>query len=368
MAKKHLMEGAHAVAEAAIRAGCRFYAGYPITPSTEILEYMTSRMPQVGGVAMNAESEIEGINMVWGAAAAGARAMIASSSTAISLMQEAIAEMANGQIPAVIANMSRGQADYFQATRGGGHGDYRTIVLTPSSVQEAADLTTLAFYLADKYRQPVVFMGDFLLGHTTEAVEFRELDESDLPPKGWIVDGNKAGRPIRRVTFLGDSGKTYDYGDHLERSVGRLDRIQRDEQRYDAGYLDDAELVMVAFGFPARFVKYAVKQLREEEGLRIGYIRPITLWPYPSKVVGEAAGKVKAIGVYEMNNGQMVDDVRLAVEGRCPVYSIGGISQDSSGFGVGSALNVTHIQNAIRRLYNEVVLEQVAAPASLATS
>src|SRR5438067_5377691 len=158
MATKHLMEGAHAVAEAAIQAGCRFYAGYPITPSTEILEYMTNRMPEVGGVAMNAESEIEGIGMVWGAAATGARAMIASSSTAISLMQESIAEMAMGQIPAVIVNMSRGQSDYFQATRGGGHGDYRTIVISPSSVQEAADLTTLAFYLADKYRQPVIFM------------------------------------------------------------------------------------------------------------------------------------------------------------------------------------------------------------------
>src|SRR5262249_34587967 len=150
---------------------------------------------------------------------------------------------------------------------------------TPSSVQEAADLTTLAFYLADKYRQPVIFIGDFLLGHTTEAVEFRPPDESDLPAKDRGLDRQKARRPRRYVTFLGDSGKTFDYGNHMERSVGRLDRIQREEQRSEAGYLDDAELVMVAFGFPSRFVKYAIKQLREEEGLKIGYIRPITLWP-----------------------------------------------------------------------------------------
>jgi 2-oxoglutarate ferredoxin oxidoreductase subunit alpha len=360
MTQRQLMEGAHALAEAAIQAGCRFYAGYPITPSTEILEYMTARMPQVGGVAMCAESEIEGINMVWGAAATGTRAMIASSSTAVSLMQETIAEMTMAQVPAVIVNMSRGQGDYFQATRGGGHGDYRTIVLSPSSVQEAADLTGLAFYLADKYRMPVLLMGDFLLGHTTEAVAFHPVDESDLPPKDWAITGNAAGRPGKSVTFLGDSGKTYDYGNHLERSVGKFDRIAQIEPRFEANYLDDAELVVTAFGFPGRFVRYAVKLAREEEGLKVGFIRPITLWPYPSQIVREVASRVKAVAVYELNNGQMVEDVRLAVEGRCPVYSIGGISQDSSGFGVGAALSVEHILGRIRHLYQEVVLEKEA--------
>src|SRR5215470_6323294 len=177
-----LMEGSAAMAEAAIQAGCRFYAGYPITPSTEILEYMSVRLPQVGGTCMNAESEIEAIGMVWGAAGCGVRSMIASTGQGISLMQESFAELANAQIPIVAVNMCRGQGDYFQATRGGGHGDYRFIVLAPASIQEA-------FYLADKWRNPVLIMGDFLLAHTSELVEFRPSDEPELPPKTWATTG-----------------------------------------------------------------------------------------------------------------------------------------------------------------------------------
>src|SRR5256884_5967557 len=186
---KHLMEGSHALAESAVQAGCRFYAGYPITPSTEILEYMSMRLPQVGGVCINAESEIEAIHMVWGAAATGARAMIASTGQGISLMQEAFAELANAQIPMVAVNMMRGQGDYFQATRGGGHGDYRHLVLAPHTVQEAVDLVMLAFYLADRWRNPALVLGDFVLGHTSEAGEFRPPDESDLPPRAWAAAG-----------------------------------------------------------------------------------------------------------------------------------------------------------------------------------
>jgi 2-oxoglutarate ferredoxin oxidoreductase subunit alpha len=190
------MEGSVALAEAAILAGCRFYAGYPITPSTEILEYMSHRQPQVGGVCVNAESEIEAINMVWGAAACGVRAMIASTGQGISLMQESFAELANAQIPIVAVNMCRGQGDYFQATRGGGHGDYRFIVLAPASAQEAVDLCRQAFHLADKWRNPVLIMGDFLLAHTSELVAFGAVEEPPLPPKTWATTGAKGRRSI----------------------------------------------------------------------------------------------------------------------------------------------------------------------------
>src|SRR5213594_4434766 len=189
MSARALMEGSAAMAESAVRAGCRFYAGYPITPSTEILEYMSVRLPEVGGTCMNAESEIEAIGMVWGAAGCGVRSMIASTGQGISLMQESFAELANAQIPCVVVNMMRGQGDYFQATRGGGHGDYRHLVLSPSTVQEAVDLAQLGFDLADKWRNPALVLGDFVLGHTSEAVEFRRREESDLPPKTWAATG-----------------------------------------------------------------------------------------------------------------------------------------------------------------------------------
>jgi 2-oxoglutarate/2-oxoacid ferredoxin oxidoreductase subunit alpha len=199
--RRVLMEGSHAIAEAAVQAGCRFYAGYPITPSTEILEYMSHRLPQVGGVCMNAESEIEAINMVWGAAGCGVRAMIASTGQGISLMQESLAELANAEIPCVVVNMMRGQGDYFQATRGGGHGDYRHVVLAPHTVPEAVDLVMLAFNLADKWRNPVDVLGDFVLAHTSEAVAFQPLDERDLPPKTWAATG-KGSRRAHNVTPL----------------------------------------------------------------------------------------------------------------------------------------------------------------------
>src|SRR2546427_8984182 len=189
MSERALMEGSAAMAESAVRAGCRFYAGYPITPSTEILEYMSVRLPEVGGTCMNAESEIEAIGMVWGAAGCGVRSMIASTGQGISLMQESFAELANAQIPVLAVNMCRGQGDYFQATRGGGHGDYRFIVLSPSSALEAADLTTEAFDVAEKWRNPVMIMGDFLLSHTSELVEFRAREETEPRPKPWATTG-----------------------------------------------------------------------------------------------------------------------------------------------------------------------------------
>ena len=350
MSRRVLMEGSCAMAEAAIQVGCRFYAGYPITPSTEILEYMAARLPQVGGVCMNAESEIEAIGMVWGAAGCGVRAMIASTGQGISLMQESFAELANAQIPIVAVNMCRGQGDYFQATRGGGHGDYRFIVLAPSSAQEAVDLIQHAFHAADKWRNPVLIMGDFLLAHTSELVEFRPFEEAPLPPKTWATTGANGRRGIT-LSPLGPAEKlSTDVAKALGAVTEKHPAIAAAEVRVDSGHLDDAVLVVVAFGFPGRFVKYAVR-LAREQGLRVGYVRPISLWPFPSQAVAEAADRARAIAVFELNAGQMIEDVRLAVLGRAPVHAIGGISHDHSGFGVGPALTVEHILARIREVY-----------------
>jgi 2-oxoglutarate ferredoxin oxidoreductase subunit alpha len=344
------MEGSHAIAEAAIQAGCRFYAGYPITPSTEILEYMSHRLPQVGGVCMNAESEIEAINMVWGAAGCGVRAMIASTGQGISLMQESLAELANAEIPCVVVNMMRGQGDYFQATRGGGHGDYRHVVLAPHTVQEAVDLAMLAFHLADKWRNPVDVLGDFVLAHTSEAVVFQPRDERDLPPKTWAATG-KGGRRGHNVTPLGSPEKlNLNPGAHHARIAAKLPRIAAVETRCETGLLDDAEVAVVAFGSPARFAKYAVRACRER-GMKVGWIRPISLWPFPAETLAAAAGHVRTIAVFEQNAGQMIDDVRLAVEGRARIVPIGGISHDHSGFGVGPALEPASIVARITAVY-----------------
>jgi 2-oxoglutarate ferredoxin oxidoreductase subunit alpha len=350
MSRRVLMEGSCAMAEAAIQVGCRFYAGYPITPSTEILEYMAMRMPQVGGVCMNAESEIEAIGMVWGAAGCGVRAMIASTGQGISLMQESFAELANAQIPMVAVNMCRGQGDYFQATRGGGHGDYRFIVLAPASAQEAVDLIREAFYLSDKWRNPVLIMGDFLLAHTSELVEFAAAEEPPLPPKAWATTGAKGRRGIT-LSPLGPAEKlSTDIAASLAAVTEKHPAIVAAEVRVDSGHLEDAELVVVAFGFPGRFVKYAVR-LAREQGLRVGYVRPISLWPFPSRAVAEAARHAKAVAVFELNAGQMIEDVQLAVLGRVPVHAIGGISHDHSGFGVGPALTVENILARIHDVY-----------------
>ncbi len=345
-----LMEGSHAIAEAAIQAGCRFYAGYPITPSTEILEYMSHRLPQIGGVCMNAESEIEAINMVWGAAACGVRAMIASTGQGISLMQESLAEMAYAELPCVVVNMMRGQSDYYQATRGGGHGDYRHIVLSPSTVPEAVDVVDLAFHLADKWRTSVDVLGDFLVGHTSEAVTFRPRDGADLPPKTWAATGAR-GRASHNVTPLGSPEKLHlDPSSHYPKIAAKYARIAEAEKRAESGLLDDADLAVVAFGSPARFVKYAVRALRER-GMKVGWVRPISLWPFPDQAIAEAASRVKAIAVWEQNAGQMIDDVRIAVAGRVPVQFIGGISHDHSGFGVGPALEPQAIVAKIESAY-----------------
>jgi 2-oxoglutarate ferredoxin oxidoreductase subunit alpha len=346
MPERALLEGSVAMAEAAVQAGCRFYAGYPITPSTEILEYMSVRLPQVGGVCMNAESEIEGIGMVWGAAGCGVRSMIASTGQGISLMQESFAELANAQIPVVAVNMGRGQGDYFQSTRGGGHGDYRFIVLAPSSAQEAADLAQLAFHLADKWRNPVLIQGDFLLAHTAEIVDVSPRTFPELPPKTWAITGAAGRRGINLSPIMAAEKLASNHGAHLAGAIAKHAGIKAEEVRVESGLLDDAELVVVAFGFPGRFAKYAAK-LARERGLRVGFVRPITLWPFPTAAVAEAAARARAVAVFELNAGQMIEDVELAVRGRVPVHAIGGVSHDHSGFGVGPMLDVEYV---LRRL------------------
>jgi 2-oxoglutarate/2-oxoacid ferredoxin oxidoreductase subunit alpha len=354
-AQRRLIEGSEAITDAAIAGGCRFFAGYPMTPFTELLEYMAAKLPAVGGVCVNAESELEAIGMAWGALATGARAATGSTGQGLSLMQESFSEITLAELPLVAFNMARGQQDYFQATRGGGHGDYRHMVLAPMDITEAVELTQLAFHLADKWRNPVLVYGDYLLAHTYEAVSVEPIDFGEaLPPKDWAVDGSLGGSGhSRSVSPLG-LGKHGAEGPGIERHLrtiaAKLTEIEREEVRVEAGHTDDAETVIVAFGTPAKFVRYVVSRLRAE-GERIGYVRPITLWPYPYEAVAAAANGARCVGVFELCAGQMIDDVRLSVLGRAPVVGIGGISTDGSGFGVGPLLNVEIISERILALH-----------------
>jgi 2-oxoglutarate ferredoxin oxidoreductase subunit alpha len=332
MSKKILMRGNDALCEGAIIAGCRYYFGYPITPQNEVSAYMSMRMPEVGGVFIQAESEISAINMVWGASASGKRAMTSSSSPGISLMQEGISYLAGAELPAVIVNIVRGgpglgniapaQSDYYQATRGGGHGDYRTIVLAPSTVQELAQLMVDAFDLADLYRNPVVVLGDGALGQMTEPLILPQPSKRKLPPKDWVLDGAR-GREPRLIMSLRLSPM-----EALEELNLKLkkkyDEIERKEVRYESYLIEDAEIILVAFGMAARIVKAAI-EIARSKGIPAGLIRPITLWPFPSGVISELASnkRVKAFIDVEMNLGQMIDDVRLAVNGKKEVFFYG---------------------------------------------
>lgn len=358
------MEGGHALAEGAIQAGCRFYCGYPMTPSTEVLEYMARRMPEVGGTCINVESEIEGINMVWGAAGAGVRAMIASTTNGMSLMQESMSEMVLGRVPAVVVNMGRGQGDYNQCTRGGGHGSHRMIVLAPGSAQEAVDTAYRAFHLAERWRHPVLIYGDFMLSHTSETVSFAPPPDTTgpLPEKTWATTGAR-GRAPRLLTSLGmrldadGAPGGIGPGEHhvdttapMRAAVARHQEIAAAETRVETAWLDDAELVITAFGILGRFARYAAK-LAREQGMRVGYVRPYTLVPFPYATFTEVGGRGIPVAVFENNAGQMVQDVRLGVEGRAPVHFVGEISMDGSGFGVGPKIDALHVLEKIREVY-----------------
>jgi 2-oxoglutarate/2-oxoacid ferredoxin oxidoreductase subunit alpha len=327
---KKLMKGCEAIGEAAIRAGCRLFFGYPITPQNEIPEYLSHRMPQVGGVFVQAESEVAASNMLYGAAGAGERVFTSSSSPGISLMQEAVSYLAGSELPAVIVNIMRAgpglggilpsQADYFQATKGGGHGDYHVLCLAPWSVQEAADLMADAFDLADFYRNPVYVMGDGLIGQMMEPVEFRDDRKpiKELPPKTWASTGWKGDRPRAVINSL------YLDADTLERHNEDLQRkyaaMRRDEQRWDTRYADEPyDVLVVAYGTVARVCLTAIEELREA-GLHAALFRPVSLFPYPYAAVAEAASKARAVLVVELSAGQMLQDVQLAVAGRQPVH------------------------------------------------
>jgi len=320
MAKKVLMKGNEAIAEAAVQAGCRYFFGYPITPQNELPAYLSWRLPEVNGVFLQAESEVAASNMVYGAAGAGARVMTSSSSPGISLKAEGISYIAGAELPAVIVNMMRGgpglggiqpaQSDYFQATKGMAHGDFRLLVLAPSSVQEAVDLTIDAFELADKYRNPVLLLADGMIGQMMEPVSFeKSIDPDDLPDKPWATDGAE-GREKNIINSLAlDPAELEKHNYKLKE---KYEQMKKEEVRYETYYLDDADIVIVAYGTSARISLSAI-DLAREEGYKVGLIRPITLFPFPKEIIAKTSEKVDDFLTVEMSTGQMVEDVELAV-------------------------------------------------------
>ncbi|MBE5809848.1 MAG: 3-methyl-2-oxobutanoate dehydrogenase subunit VorB [Clostridiales bacterium] len=334
MADKILMKGNEALAEAAIMAGCRHYFGYPITPQTEVAAYMAKRMPKIGGVFLQAESEIAAINMVIGAAAAGKRAMTSSSSPGISLKSEGISYLAGCDLPALIVNVQRGgpglggiqpsQSDYFQATCGGGHGDFHLLVLAPSSVQEMADLVAKGFDLAEKYRIPCMLLADGTMGQMMEPVSLTET-KTEAHDKSWALTGTKGERKPNIINSLALQPQELEQWN--EDRFARYTVIEENEQMAETYLMDDAEYCVVAFGIAARVSQNAVDAARAK-GIKVGMIRPITLWPFPEKVLKAAAEKCKSFLTVELNMGQMIKDVKLAIDCKKPVdlcYRTGGM-------------------------------------------
>ena len=354
-AAPRLLEGSEAIAEAMIAAGCRFFAGYPMTPFTEVLEAMAAKLPAVGGVCMNAESELEAVGMAWGAAATGTLAATGSTGQGLSLMQESLAEITLARLPLVVLNMARAQGDYFQATRGGGHGDYRHVVLAPMDIPEAVQLVQLAFHLTWTWRNPVLVFGDYYLAHTTQSVSVDAVDFGERHIADWALDGTTGGSGrARLISPLGDAKRAdrvgYNLAEHYRDCAAHTDAMVAGvEPLAEVRDTDDADVVVVAFGTPARYVRAAVKQLRAE-GAKVGYLRPITLFPFPTEIVARATANAKAVAVYENNQGQMIDDVRLAVLGRAPVKFIGGLSLDSAGFGIAPDLDVAVLRQRIEEV------------------
>ena len=331
-----LMKGSEAIAEAAIRAGARFFFGYPITPQTEIPEYMSARMPEIGGCFLQAESEVAAINMVYGAAGTGARVITSSSSPGVSLKQEGISYCAGAMVPAVIINVMRGgpglgtiqpsQGDYFQACKGGGHGDYRLIVLAPASVQEMHDFVALGFDLAFKYRNPAMILADGAIGQMMEKVVLapqrprKTNEEIAAECRDWATYGKPADRPRNVVTSLELQSEAMEKINL--RLQAKYKAMEENEVRYEALACDDADYVIVAFGSSARICSATVEMARAE-GIRLGMLRPITLYPFPTRPIAELAARVKGFLSVELNAGQMVEDVRLAVNGKAPVEHYG---------------------------------------------
>lgn len=324
MAEKILMKGNEALAEAAIVAGCHYFFGYPITPQNEVPEYMSRRLPSVNGAFVQAESEVAAINMVYGAASAGVRCMTSSSSPGISLKQEGISYLVGAQLPCVIVNMMRGgpglgtiqpsQGDYFQATKGGGHGDYKMLVLAPSTIQEMVDLTMEAFDLAEKYRNPVMILGDGMIGQMMEPVRIEPKAPVDYD-KSWTTTGTLGKREHNVVNSLFIQAEECEK--HNDRLQEKFNSMAKNEVRYEVLH-EDAEFFLVGYGTTAR-IERTVVNLARAQGLSVGLIRPITLFPFPSEIFEKVSDHAKGFLVVEMSAGQMVEDVRLSVNGRQPV-------------------------------------------------
>ncbi|MCL1984554.1 MAG: 3-methyl-2-oxobutanoate dehydrogenase subunit VorB [Methanomassiliicoccaceae archaeon] len=330
MPEKVLMKGNEALAEAAIMAGCRHFFGYPITPQTELAAHMSKRMPKVGGVYLQAESEVAAVNMVLGASAAGVRAMTSSSSPGISLKSEGLSYLAGSDLPALIVNVQRAgpglggiqpsQADYWQATRASGHGDFKMLVFAPSTVQEMIDLVADAFSLGDEYRMPAMILSDGLLGQMMEPVVMDDTKRTEVPERPWAVSGHGNKREHNIVNSLYIDPPNLEA--ILKERYEKYERIKEKEQRCEEYRTDDAEIVLVAYGASARISRSAVDAARKE-GIKAGLIRPITLWPYPEKAISSRMATAKAFLCVEMSTGQMVDDVRLIVNGKRPVSFYG---------------------------------------------
>ncbi|EQK45455.1 MULTISPECIES: 3-methyl-2-oxobutanoate dehydrogenase subunit VorB [Paraclostridium] len=326
---KILMKGNEAIGKAAMEAGCKYFFGYPITPQNELPEYMSRELPKNGGAFVQAESEVSAINMVYGAAGAGARVMTSSSSPGIALKQEGITYAAGAELPCVVVNIMRGgpglggiqpsQSDYFMSTRGGGNGDYRTPVYAPATVQEAVDMVMEAFEVADFYRTPVMVVGDGMIGQMMEPVEFNKPKTRELAPKTWASVGTKMERKPNIINSLYLDPKSLE--DHCINLDAKYKEIEKNETAYEMYKTEDAEIVFVAYGTTSRIVKNTIESLREE-GIKAGLIRPKTLWPFPFEAFNQIP-EAKNLLTVEMSTGQMVEDVRLAIEGRLPVHFYG---------------------------------------------
>jgi 2-oxoglutarate ferredoxin oxidoreductase subunit alpha len=351
---RRLVEGSEAIAEAMVAAGCRFFAGYPMTPFTEVLEHMARLLPAHGGACVNAESELEAIGMAWGAAATGTRTATGSTGQGLSLMQESLAELSNARIPMVVLNMARAQGDYFQATRGGGHGDYRMPVLAPKDAAEAMALIPMAFDLADRWRTPVLVFGDYYLAHTAQSIEMPEPIDTPARPD-WALDGSTGGTGRAKLLSPLGTGKQrdqagYDLQEHYRACATAVaDMTAGIAPLVEVVDTEDATVVVVAWGTPGRYIKAAVRDLRAA-GERVGFVRPISLYPFPSEAIAAATAGAKVVAVYENSQGQMLDDVRLALEGRVPVRFIGGLSLDHSGFGIAPDLEVATLRQRIEEV------------------
>jgi 2-oxoglutarate ferredoxin oxidoreductase subunit alpha len=348
--RRELLEGAEAIARAALAADCRFFAGYPMSPFTPLLESMAKLMPESGGTCINVESEIEGVNMTLGAAAAGTRAATGSCGQGIALMQEAIAEAALNETPFVVFNMARNQQDYFQCTRGGGWGDYRTLTLAPKDIPEAVEHTQLLFHLGDRYRIPTILYGDPLIAQTRVGVEIAPLDLPPLPPKDWVLDGTRGGTGHSRQVWTWAMGKATEPGPgpdrHWRAIAAKFEEIGAAEQRWEERDTDGAETLVVAFGSAAKFTEYVVDELRAE-GHSIGQFRPITLWPFPGEALAAASEGARRVLVFELNAGQMIDDVTRWAADRDAVRGIGGVSIHESGLSYGPLLDAPEIRRRI---------------------